>query len=96
MSGATGGGRATLGTELDGYVWELSVEPATLIVEMRRTRFPLVDGTERGALHTVALAQWDGEKLAIRRLLPNRGDPLHLAKWMPFLEDMIRMAHQGG
>lgn len=52
MSGATGGGRATLGTELDGYVWELSVEPATLIVEMRRTRFPLVDGAERGALHT--------------------------------------------
>jgi hypothetical protein len=87
---------ATLGTELGGYVWELLIEPSTLVVEMRRTRFPLVEGAERGALHTVALAQWDGERLAIRRLLPNRGDSLQLAKWLPFLEDMIRMSHQGG
>jgi hypothetical protein len=86
----------TLGTELGGYVWELSLDPSTLVVEIRRTRFPLVEGVGRGSFYTVALAQWDGERLAIRRLLPNRGDPLHLAKWIPFLEDMIRMAHQGG
>lgn len=87
---------ATLGTELDGYAWELTVDPSTLVVEMRRTRFPLVEGVKRGSLYTVAFAQWDGERLAIRRLLPNRGDPLRLPKWLPFLEDMIRMAHQGG
>jgi hypothetical protein len=86
----------TLGTELGGYLWELSIEPSTLVVEMRRTRFRLVEGVERGAFYTVALAQWDGERLALRRLLPNPGDPLRLAKWIPFFEDMIRMAHQGG
>jgi hypothetical protein len=85
-----------LGTELNGYVWELAVDPATFVVEMRRTRFPLVNGAEQGALYTVALAQWDGEKLQIRRLLPNRGDSLQLAKCLPLLEDMIRMSSQGG
>ena len=87
---------ATLGTELGGYVWELAVDPSTRIVEMRRTRFPLVEGAPRGSFYTVALAQWDGDRLAIRRLLPNRGDALQLAKWLPFLEDMIRMAYQCG
>lgn len=86
---------ATLATELGGHVWELELD-ASFVVKMRRTRFPRVEGVKRGALYTVALAQWDGERLAIRRLLPNRGDPLRLAKWLPFLEDMIRMSHQGG
>lgn len=84
-----------LGTELGGYVWELSLDPSTLVVEIRRTRFPLVEGAERGSFYAVAVAQWDGERLAVRRLLPNRGDALNLAKWLPFLEDMIRMAHLG-
>jgi hypothetical protein len=86
---------ATLGTELGGYVWELELD-SSFVVKMRRTRFPLAEGAERGAFYMVALAQWDGERLAIRRLLPNRGDPLQLAKWIPFFEDMIRMTHQGG
>jgi hypothetical protein len=85
-----------LGTELGGYLWELSFDPSTLIVEMRRTRFPRVEGAERSSFYAVAVAQWDGDRLAIRRLLPNRGDALNLAKWLPFLEDMIRMAQLGG
>lgn len=79
------------GVELDGFEWEIALTGD--VVELRRTRFPS-DAPERQALHTVAIGQWSGERIEIRRFLPNRGDGLRLSRSLPILSEVLRIETQ--
>jgi len=82
-----------LGAEIDGYEWELTVDG--LVVEMRRSRFPRVEGGERQSLYDVAVGEWNGERIEIRRWAAGRGDGLRMGRVLPMLSEMVRLAVLG-
>jgi hypothetical protein len=78
-------------TELDGYTWEVALSGS--VVELSRTRFQRNDAPDE-PLSLVAVGEWSGERIEIRRFLPNRGDALRLSRALPILSEMIRIETQ--
>lgn len=91
-AGRPNGGTRHVGTELDGFAWEISIDPnLPAVVILYRTKW-----RGFGGLVPVAIAAWEwceaveAYTIQVRQWLPVNGEPLQPQRDLPILSAMLR------
>lgn len=91
-------------TAFDGFAWEIELDETTLVVRVRRTAFSNTcaqcahgscEECGKRALHDVAIGEWNGEAIELRRLPNPRGEAFHARRYLPILSSILHTASQG-